>query len=88
MRSLEDAKKKVFEIAEDLNTTPFDLRLMAIDDCYNVGCLTHEDYVFLIAWAKAEERLHAIDTDIVELKDYFERRLRGRQNMSSCDSVR
>lgn len=59
--------EEVEGIAEKLNTTTVALRIKVLDECYNLGCLDHQDYVFLLSLIIATEKLEAIDNDIVQL---------------------
>ena len=77
-----DAKQQVAEIAEKLNTTPLDLQRMILEDQYNSGCLDYEQFVFLDAVIEAEVRIHLINLDIIELKDYLKMRINEECNGS------
>ena len=77
MTNREDVRKRVWEIAEECNTTPFELRKMVIRDYYDIGCMDHEEYVLIMGWIEAQERIHAADCEIVELEEFFKTRMRA-----------
>lgn len=58
---------EIEKIAKKHNTTVSQLRVKVIAECYELGCLDHQDYVFLLSLIDAQDKLKSIDHDIVEL---------------------
>jgi len=43
-----DVNKEVEKIAEELDTTPAELRIKVLAERYKYDCLDHQDYIFLL----------------------------------------
>ena len=62
----DDVRRKLIEFAERGDSTVGDFRRQWLREMYDLGCLTHDEYILMITWIEVEEAVEGLDRQILE----------------------